>query len=60
MIGIIGAMDIEIEHINNAMTDKEEYTVSGALYTSGKLGGKDVVTAVCGIGKVFGQCAHRL
>ncbi len=61
MIGIIGAMDIEIEHINNAMTDKEEYTVSGALYTVGKLGGKDIVTAVCGIGKVFAaMCAQTM
>ena len=53
MIGIIGAMDIEIEHINAILEDKEEITISGALYTKGKLGGKDVVTAVCGIGKVF-------
>ena len=61
MIGIIGAMDIEIEHINNAMTDKEEYTISGALYTKGKLHGKDVVTAVCGIGKVFAaMCAQTM
>ena len=61
MIGIIGAMDIEIEHINNAMENKEEYTVSGALYTKGTLGGKDVVTAVCGIGKVFAaMCAQTM
>ncbi len=61
MIGIIGAMDIEIEHINAAMEEKEEITVSGALYTKGKLHGKDVVTAVCGIGKVFAaMCAQTM
>ncbi len=61
MIGIIGAMDIEIEHINSVLENKEEYTVSGALYTKGKLGGKDVVTAVCGIGKVFAAiCAQTM
>lgn len=61
MIGIIGAMDIEIEHINAVMENKEEITVSGALYTKGKLHGKDVVTAVCGIGKVFAaMCAQTM
>ncbi len=61
MIGIIGAMDIEIEHINAAMESKEEFTVSGALYTKGKLDGKEVVTAVCGIGKVFAaMCAQTM
>lgn len=61
MIGIIGAMDIEIEHINAVMEEKKEFTVSGALYTKGKLDGKDVVTAVCGIGKVFAaMCAQTM
>ncbi len=61
MIGIIGAMDIEIEHINAVMEEKEEFTVSGALYTRGTIDGKDVVTAVCGIGKVFAaMCAQTM
>ena len=61
MIGIIGAMDIEIEHINAVMEEKEEFTVSGALYTKGTIDGKDVVTAVCGIGKVFAaMCAQTM
>ncbi len=61
MIGIIGAMDIEIEHINAVMENKEEFTVSGALYTKGTIDGKDVVTAVCGIGKVFAaMCAQTM
>ena len=61
MIGIIGAMDIEIEHINAVMEEKEEFTISGALYTRGRLDGKDVVTAVCGIGKVFAaMCAQTM
>ena len=61
MIGIIGAMDIEIEHVNAVLENKEEFTVSGALYTKGTLHGKDVVTAVCGIGKVFAaMCAQTM
>lgn len=61
MIGIIGAMDIEIERINAEMTEKREETVSGALYTIGKIGNTEVVTAICGIGKVFAAiCAQTM
>lgn len=61
MIGIIGAMDIEIEHITAQMTDKEEKVISGICYTSGKISGQSVVTAVCGIGKVFAaMCAQTM
>lgn len=53
MIGIIGAMDVEIENIIKNMTDTKSEKISSVTYTSGKLKGKDVVCAVCGIGKVF-------
>lgn len=61
MIGIIGAMDIEIEHIIGSMTDTKTEKISGVEFVSGKLYGKDVVTAVCGIGKVFAAiCAQTM
>lgn len=61
MIGIIGAMDIEIERINCEMTEKKEETISGICYTSGKIGETEVVTAICGIGKVFAAiCAQTM
>lgn len=53
MIGIIGAMDVEIENIIKNMTDTQTEEISSVTYTKGKLRGKDVVCAVCGIGKVF-------
>ncbi len=53
MIGIIGAMDIEIEKINARLENKKEEIISGVTYTQGTLGKCDVVTAICGIGKVF-------
>ena len=53
MIGIIGAMTVEIEGIRASMTEKSEKIISGVTYVSGKLGKNEVVTAVCGIGKVF-------
>ncbi len=61
MIGIIGAMSVEIEGIRAKMTDKREASVSGITYVSGRLAGAEVVTAVCGIGKVFAAiCAQTM
>ena len=61
MIGIIGAMSAEVEalkaKIENAKTEK----ISGAEFVSGRLSGKDVVVAQCGIGKVFAAiCAQTM
>ena len=60
-IGIIGAMSVETDalkaQIENAVTE----TVSGIEFVSGKLYGKDVVVAQCGIGKVFAAiCAQTM
>ena len=61
LTGIIGAMDIEIERISEAMTDKETETVSGITFIKGKINGNDAVCAVCGIGKVFAAiCAQTM
>ncbi len=61
MIGIIGAMSVEVEGIRALMTDKEETVVSGIRFVSGKLGKNEAVTAVCGIGKVFAAiCAEAM
>ena len=61
MIGIIGAMDIEIDALKELMRDKKSETISGIEFTSGVLEGKEVVAAVCGIGKVFAAvCAQTM
>lgn len=61
MIGIIGAMDIEIGALNALMEAPESETVSGIVFTRGLLGGRSVVTAVCGVGKVFAAvCAQTM
>ena len=52
MIGIIGAMTVEVDSIKAIMTDKTDYSVSGMTFTLGKLCGKDTVVTVCGEGKV--------
>ena len=61
MIGIIGAMRIEVETIKSLMENKEIQTVSGVEYVSGTLHGREIVVAVCGIGKVAAaMCAQTM
>ena len=61
MIGIIGAMQVEIEGLKKSMTDMETKEISGVTFTTGKLCGKDVVVAVSGVGKVFAAiCAEAM
>lgn len=53
MIGIICAMKIEAEAIIASLSDTRTETVSGVEFTVGKRYEKEVVVAICGIGKVF-------
>lgn len=60
-IGIIGAMQMEVDALQAAMTNPVHETVSGITFVSGKIGNHDVVAAVCGIGKVFAaMCAQTM
>ena len=60
-IGIIGAMQIEIEGIKALMENKITITISGIEFVKGDILGKTAVTAVCGIGKVFSAvCAQTM
>ena len=52
MIGIIGAMDIEVEGIKLVIDDAKERVISGITFVSGTIEGREVVVAKCGIGKV--------
>lgn len=61
MIGIIAAMDVEMNSLRSFMEDTETETISGIKFVRGTLDGRDVVTAVCGIGKVFAAlCAQTM
>ena len=53
MIGIIAAMAPEAEALISIMENKCEKEISSVKFTAGTIHGKNVVCAVCGIGKVF-------
>ncbi|SET65933.1 adenosylhomocysteine nucleosidase [Salinibacillus kushneri] len=52
VIGIIGAMDEEIELLKTNMSIEQEEKVAGSLFYKGTLEGHDVVLLKSGIGKV--------
>lgn len=61
MTGIIGAMHIEVETIKSLMENKTVEVISGVEYVKGTLHGKEIVIAVCGIGKVAAaMCAQTM
>lgn len=61
MIGIIGALDVEIEGIKNIMNNIEEKVFSSITYTSGKIRNQKCVLAMCGVGKVNAAiCAQTM
>lgn len=60
-IGIIGAMDVEVEHLKAELADARSERVAGTDFCAGRLGEKGVVVVKCGIGKVnAGICAQVL
>ena len=61
MIGIIGAMDVEIEGLVSLIENPVYETVSNINFISGDAFGKKIVVAKCGIGKVFAAiCAQTM
>lgn len=60
MIGIIGAMDAEVENIFSKMSSKEKISLNGYDFFKGKLFDKDVVVVKCGIGKVNAALCTQL
>lgn len=61
MIGIIGAMRIEVDALKAKLVNPVTEVVSGVEFHRGQLNGVDVVIAVSGIGKVFAAiCAQTM
>lgn len=60
-IGIIGAMELEVEQLKSQMDVKNVVKKAGMEFHEGVLNGKDVVVVRCGIGKVnAGICVQLL
>ena len=60
-LGIIGAMQVEVETLVEALVEKESHKKAGRTYYTGKLDGLDVVVVQCGVGKVNAAiCAQTL
>ena len=60
-IGIIGAMTPEVEAIIAALEERQSEKISGIDFYTGKISGKTVAVAKCGIGKVFATiCAQTM
>ena len=61
VIGIIGAMDAEVDSLKAAAGARNATTIAGMEFYAGDLEGKSVVIVKCGMGKVnAGICAHTL
>lgn len=60
VIGIIGAMNIEIELIKDEMTILSVVQYAGFKFTVGKYKNLNVVVTSCGIGKVNASCCTQI
>jgi adenosylhomocysteine nucleosidase len=60
-IGIIGAMEPEVEELLSMLDSPASETAGGLLFHTGTIFGKRVVIAKCGVGKVFAAiCAEAM
>ena len=57
MIGIIGAMEIEVNALKGRLSNARKEKISGIEFVLGTLYEKEVVVAACGVGKVFAAVA---
>ena len=60
LVGIIGAMGLEIERLCERMENRSESVFAGRTFYAGKLGGVDTVLVCSGIGKVNAAVTTQL
>lgn len=61
MIGIIGAMSVEVDDLKTCMSDVTIQTISGIEFYKGEIHGVECVIAKCGVGKVYAAiCAQTM
>lgn len=59
-IGIIGALQVEIDLLLNAMEVKQEINYAGFPFFTGKMNGEDIMVTRCGVGKVNAAACTQL
>lgn len=60
-VGVIGAMEIEVDAVLSAMEEKEETALGSMVFTRGRLSGMEAVVARCAPGKVNAAlCAQAM
>jgi adenosylhomocysteine nucleosidase len=59
VVGIIGAMKVEVEYIIEKIEEKTTEILSEILFTKGRLSGSEVVVAACSPGKVNAAIAAQ-
>ncbi len=61
MVGLIGAMAVEVESLMAQLENKQEQRIGMDVFVSGTLFGKEAVLAVCGPGKINAAlCAQSM
>mgnify|MGYP000893317000 CR=1 FL=1 len=61
MVGIIGAMDVEVESLIQRMKKEKTCSISGISYHTGEIAGTECSVAQCGVGKVAAAvCAQTM
>ncbi len=60
MIGIVGAMDSEVEAIFAQMSFKEKIQINNLTFYKGRIFDKDLVVVKCGVGKVNAALCTQL
>lgn len=59
VVGIVGAMDVEVQEIKKNIKNPETVTIAGIDFVKGKINETEVVVAKSGVGKVFAAvCAQ--
>lgn len=59
-IGIIGAMEVEVELLREALQDRKNEMLYGFTFHRGKIGNHEIVVSLSGIGKVSAAVATAL
>lgn len=60
VIGIIGAMDVEVQEIKKNIENPETVTIAGIDFVKGKINETEVVVAKSGVGKVFAAACAQI